>query len=278
MEKIISVGTLVYDGYDLKTALENLSQLGIRYVELDSIKGLFEHIRPKDFKDEKVRDKIKGLLQEFHLSCVSFSAHMDLTTAGAISEFERRMLFARELGVKIINTIAGPSEKLNIFYKNISSIDKMAKSLGLIIALETHGDIISHSESKKVLEKIASSNIKINYDFVNVAQLTKKRINLREDFASILNWVAHLHLKDIVLKEDIWDFTEIGKGEINYPEIFQLLGDCQRNIPVSIELPLRLRVSTKGCPWKTESIPKIEIINYIVKRSFQYVKKLLEKS
>ena len=44
MNEIISISTIAYDGYDLETALKQISQLGSRYVELDAIEGLSEHI------------------------------------------------------------------------------------------------------------------------------------------------------------------------------------------------------------------------------------------
>ncbi len=44
MNEIISISTIAYDGYDLETALKQISQLGGRYVELDAIEGLSEHI------------------------------------------------------------------------------------------------------------------------------------------------------------------------------------------------------------------------------------------
>ncbi|MBA7704977.1 hypothetical protein ES703_113800 [subsurface metagenome] len=73
---------------------------------------------------------------------------MDLSKEETVPLFEKKMRFAKSLDVKIINTFSGPLERIDTFYKNIKSIDKLAKSMGLMVALETHGDICFKAVSR----------------------------------------------------------------------------------------------------------------------------------
>ena len=274
MNEIISISTIAYDGYDLETSLKEISQLGSRYVELDAIEGLSEHIELQHLEDSAFEKKIGTMMRRFHLSSIAFSAHMDLSKEEAVPLFEKKMRFAKSLDAKIINTFSGPLERIDTFYKNIRSIDKLAKSMDLMVALETHGDIISDRSSLRVIEKINSENVRINYDFVNSFHSTRGKIDLEKDFESMLKYIVHLHLKDTVLEKDTWHFTQIGKGIIDYQGIFKILKKSPQKIPMSIELPLRLEMKEDRVPKKTKPPLDIGQINKIVSDSLSYVRRI----
>lgn len=275
MSQIISVSTITYDGYDLETTLKNISGIGQKYVELDAIEGLSEHIKSTDLQDSVFEKKVNDMMGQFNLASIAFSGHTDLSKEEAVSIFEKKMRFAKNLGTKIINTFAGPLERIDFFYKNIKFIDKLARSMDLIVALETHGDIISDKSSINVIEKINSENVKINYDFVNTFHTAKGKIDLEEDFKSMLPYIVHLHIKDTVLEEDTWHFTQIGKGIIDYRGIFKILKELHHKIPMSIELPLRLEMREDRFAQKTKSPLEVKQINEIVSDSLSYVRRLL---
>jgi len=201
---------------------------------------------------------------------------MDLSKEKAVPLFEKKMRFAKNLGTKIINTFSGPLERIETFYKNIKSVDKLAKSMDLIVALETHGDIISDRSSLRVIEKVNSENVRINYDFVNSFHSAKGKIDLEKDFESVLPYIVYLHIKDTRLEKDIWHFTQIGKGIIDYREIFKVLKKIPQKIPMSIELPLRLEMKEDKAPKKTKPPLEIEQINKIVSDSLSYIRRLWE--
>lgn len=276
MSDIISVSTIAYDGYELETSLKQISQVGGRYVELDAIEGLSEHIKLRDLEDSAFEEKISTMMRQFHLSSIAFSAHMDLSKEEALPLFEKKMRFSKNLGAKIINTFSGPSERIDTFYENIESIDKLAKSMDLIVALETHGDIISDRSSLSVIEKIDSENVRINYDFVNSFHSARGKIDLEKDFEAMLKYIVYLHLKDTRLEKGTWQFPPIGEGIIDYREIFRILKKFPRKIPMSIELPLRLEMKGDRVPKKTKPPLEIEQINKIVDDSLSYVRRLWE--
>lgn len=274
MNGIISVSTIAYDGYNLGTALRRMSQIGCSHVELDAIEGLSEHIRLQDFRDKTLGRKVNVMMKQSHVSSIGFSGHMDLSKEGIVPAFEKKMRFAKQIGAKIINTFSGPRERIGIFYKNIKHIAEFAKSMDLVVALETHGDIISDRSSLDVIKKINLENVRINYDFANYFHYAKGNVDLEKDFESTLKYVVYLHVKDTVLEGNKWHFTQIGKGTIDYREIFRILKTCNREIPMSIELPLRLEVSENKVAQKTKAPLQIESIDKIVTDSISYVRGL----
>ena len=275
MNKIVAVSTTAYDGYSLEVALKQISTLGCKYVELAAISGVIEHIRPHDFNGDRMQ-YIKDLMSQYDLSSVGFSGHVDLTDEGSVPVFKKRMCFAKKIGAKVINTNAGPPEKLKTFYRNIAPIAEYAKDLGLIVALETHGDIIgSGEETREVIDHIASDNVKVNYDFANAFYFSAGKIRPEEDFKHVLEHIVHLHIKDVVLSRDMWQFTKIGEGIVDYKRIFGTLKERDLEIPMSLEFPLRLRGRKGGSLQKSEEKPQIEEINRIIKDSMGFVVELV---
>lgn len=277
MEKIVAVSMTAYDGYPLETALEQVAKLGCRYVELTAISGIIEHIREEDFNEEYFQ-KLGQIMAKHNLSSVAFSGHVDLTEEGIIPVFKKRMDFARKIGAEIINTNAGPGERIEKFYENIIPIAEHAEKIGITVGLESHGDIInSGKESGEVIERIGSDKVRINYDFANTLTFSHGEIKPEDDFEYILDYTDHLHIKDVLLSEGKWEFTKVGEGMIDYERIFTTLKDNNLNIPMSLEFPLRL-TGKKGESLR-KSLPRPEIgkINEIVKDSMEFVEKLIQK-
>lgn len=278
MDTTVAISTTAFDGYSLPVALQEISGLGYQYVELAAVSGVIEHIRGGDFNSEYFED-LRTLMSQYNLSSVAFSGHLDLTQADVVPLFKKRMHFAKELGARIINTNAGPVERIDAFYRNIVPIARYAEEIGLVVALESHGDIINEaSRSSKVIERIDSAWVRINYDFANVFVLSGGRIKPEDDFSHCIKYCSHLHLKDVALKNDLWQFCTLGKGIINYAKIFRLITKHKLRLPMSLEFPLRLTAKRGQSLKKSGDVPPIEKINKTILDSMTYVRTLMESN
>jgi len=105
MNPILSINTLIYQGYDLPIVLKEISQLNVKYVEPAFIKTYSPELKEEDFSERNAK-RLRGMLSEFGLSTLALSAHMDLGREDAIESFKRRMSFAKEIGARIIITNA----------------------------------------------------------------------------------------------------------------------------------------------------------------------------
>src|SRR5512138_1864120 len=140
MNRIVSVSTMAFDGYPLEQALDELAALGVRYVEPASVDKVFQHLVEADFCDARAA-WLRGALEARGLACHSLSAHMDLTQPDSVDRFTRRLEFAGAIGAAIVNSIAGPAANRAGFRRNLAPLATRARSLGVVIALENHGDL-----------------------------------------------------------------------------------------------------------------------------------------
>jgi sugar phosphate isomerase/epimerase len=167
MDRIVSVSTMAFDGYPLETALDELAGLGVRYVEPASVDKVFQHLVEEDFCDARAA-WLKEQMAGRGLACVSLSAHMDLSRPDSVDRFRRRLEFACAIGAQIVNTIAGPISGRNGFRTNIPAIGKRAADLGLIVALENHGDLVDRGRQiVQFIEQIGIPAVRANYDTGN---------------------------------------------------------------------------------------------------------------
>jgi len=279
MDRVISISTAAYDGHDLATVLREVSQLGTGFVELAYIQGYVEAFSESFFSDSNAR-MIHGLLSETGLSCLAFSAHMDLTTRGSVEAFRRRMDFANRVGAKIIVSNAGLRTGQDQFMKNIEELAETASSMGMIIALENPGDgrhnIINCGENAvSIIEQIGSDWVKLNYDFGNVISHCFEKLRPEQDYKHAQPYTAHYHIKDVASDESGWHFTEIGKGTIDYRTILRELGVEPVPKPLSLEIPLRVSRARDASPRRAASRVDLEEIRRAMRGSLNFVRNLL---
>ena len=92
MNPVVSINTLAYEGYDLKTALQEIAKTGASHVELGYTQGWTEGLTEEHFSEASAVN-INHLLSDLGLSSIALSAHIDLTTENAVDELKRRIDF-----------------------------------------------------------------------------------------------------------------------------------------------------------------------------------------
>jgi sugar phosphate isomerase/epimerase len=279
-DRIVSVSTAAFDGYDLSVAINEISRLGVEHVEVAFIQGYMDPF-DEDYFSEMNAKMIQGLLSDTGLSCFAFSAHMDLAAKGAVDIFKKRMVFAKTVGAKIIITNAGPRPQEKEFIQNIVALADIAKSLDMIIALENPGDgkenVVNSGETgASIIKHIASDWVRLNYDFGNVISHFFERLRPEEDFTYALPFSAHLHIKDVKSNGQGWSFVEIGKGSIDYSFILKTLASKYPQIPISLEIPLRITRDRDASPRRAASPLPLDEIRNVLKGSLNYVKGIIE--
>ena len=276
MEQIISVSTLAYQGYDLPTALREISGLGAMYVELAFIKAYSSDLKEEDFS-EKNAQKFKRMLSEFGLSMVALSAHMDLGRDDSVDPFKRKMTFAKEIGARIIITNASQRSHENSFFKNMEIMAQFGESIQLIIALENPGDgedhIVDYAKTGALtVQKIGSDFVRLNYDIGNIFIYSKGTLRPEADFEEAIPWSVHFHLKDIREDEAGYFYSEIGKGVINYRMVLRSIYEKVPSIPMGIELPLCLKRGRDFIPWIDHTPVELPEIRRVLKGSLEFIK------
>jgi sugar phosphate isomerase/epimerase len=277
--RIVSVSTAAFDGYDLSVAINEISRLGVEHVEVAFIQGYMEAFGEEIFSLSNGK-KICNLLLEANLSCIAFSAHMDLISEKSAEIFKKRMDFVHQVGARIIISNAGPKAEYKAFMKNMERLVEKAESLNMIIGLENPGDgkeniIDSGKAGTPVLQQIGSDSVRFNYDFGNVISHFKERLRPEEDYKFALPFSAHLHIKDVKSFERGWYFTEIGKGSIDYQSVLNNLKSENHTLPLSLEIPLRVTRAPDASPRRSASPVPLHEIRRVLRGSLDYVKGIL---
>jgi sugar phosphate isomerase/epimerase len=278
MDRIISVSTMAFDGYSLETALDELAGLGVRCVEPASVDKVFQHLVEDDFCDTRAA-WLREELRARDLACVSLSAHMDLSRPDSTERFVRRLEFAAAIGARIVNTIAGPITGLDGFRANIPTIGKRAADLGLILALENHGDLVDRgNQIIQFIQQIGIPAVRVNYDTGNAWYYAKGQIDPVAELAEVAPVVAHVHLKSPKIMDGLLRWVALGEGELDLAGAGRILRDRLPGIPVSFELSPRQRSRNFEPRWRAPEVPPLPEIRGIIDRSLKALRARLTGS
>jgi sugar phosphate isomerase/epimerase len=272
---LISINTLAYEGYDLTTAMREIAKIGTGHVELGFTRGYTEGLSESHFSEASAK-RINHLLSDFGLSSIAVAAHTDLTTNVAVDELKRRIDFGKNLGVEIVHTKVGAISGRKQFEKNIQPIADYAESMNMIIGLENPAEgkdqiISSGRTGAEIIKTIGSDFVKLNYDFGNAFTYSKGKIDPAVDYKEALPYACHLHLKDLKQEGSGWQFSQIGKGVINYETIFKELIEERKPMPLGIEHLFIYNASEDLIVNRLQRPPSLSQISDSLKRSIAYV-------
>jgi sugar phosphate isomerase/epimerase len=279
MNNPILISTAAYDGYDLATAFKEISRAGVDLVEIAFIEGYTDPFTEDYFNDDNAA-KIMALLAEHNLKCLSFSSHVDLSRDGIVEVFKNRLAFAEMLGSKYIVSNAAPRQNKSQFMQNIRELGQTAAGLKMVIVLENPGDgnanvMDSGEPAAHLIEEIGLENVKINYDFGNLLSHCFEKLRPEEDYKFVRACAVHYHIKDVASDDSGWYFTEIGKGTIDYQKILKELAALSEPVPISLEIPLRIRRAPDASPRRASQPVDLAEIRRVMTGSVNFVKQVL---
>jgi sugar phosphate isomerase/epimerase len=276
MDRVVSVSTMAFDGYSLEAALDELAALGVTYVEPASVDKIFQHLVEADFCEARAA-WLRGQLAARSLRCVSLSAHMDLTQSDSVDRFGRRLEFARAIGASVVNTIAGPAGRLEGFRKNIPAIAGRARELGLVLALENHGDLLDREQQiLDFIRVVGHPAVRVNYDTGNAWYYSKGSLDPVAELALLAPVIAHVHVKTPKIEEGLLRWVALGDGVLDLAAAARVLKEKLPGVPVSYELSPRQRSRDFEPRWRAPEVPPLAEIRAMVSRSLHALSAVLE--
>ena len=250
--RILSVSAAPYDGYDPPELLDSLAAVGATHVEPAFIVGYTEPFDEDVFSDAAAV-RWAAWLDASGVGCHAMSCHIDLGRADARTVFPRRMDFARRLGARVINTNAAVRDNELAFFRNIEPLARHAESLSLAIGLENPGDarpslIDRAADGVALVARIGSPQVRLNYDPGNLAS-HRPALDPIADALVALPACVHLHLKSVGATAEGWHHLAFGEGALDHRPLLDALRD-RPALPVSLEMPLRMRRGPDAQPWR----------------------------
>lgn len=190
------------------------------------------------------------------LGCYINPVHPDRTEREkSLFRFKEHLLYARDFGCSIVGTETGSpnpdcsftediyrEETFQDFIATMKVLVAAAEKAGAIVAIEGVADkhtIHSHERMLRVLELIPSPHLGIIYDPVNFLPASRAGESDRlmiEAFELFSHKMVAVHAKDYVMKDGRKDGTlPAGRGELNYPLLFDLIKHYKPWISVLLE-------------------------------------------
>lgn len=260
-ERIVSISTAPYDGYDFPRVLESLVSIGATHVEPAFIVGYTEPFDESSFTPAQAK-QWQRWFQDSGMACHAFSSHIDLGRDDAIEVFRGRMDFARAIGVEVINTNAAARKLKKRFFANIEVLARHAETIGMRIGLENPGDgsdnlLNTASDGPALLAAIGHPSVGLNYDAGNTIS-HRPGVVPPDDALAAMPLCLHTHIKDVRKDENGYFFTPLGKGQIDCQRILGAVAQTRLNL--SIEIPLRLHRQPNAQPSRAPyRVPLIDI-------------------
>lgn len=266
----LAVSTNTYHSYSFEEALAGIAAAGFTSVELSSVPGWTEHVL-RASTEQDLHDVAK-LVSSFGLEAISLSGHSDLASDEGIGEFRKALGIAARLGIRWVTTSTGGhdassegtiEEQRAFFLSRIRPLAQEAAADGIAICLETHGGVSATGAlAAQLVEEIGAPNVGINYDTANV--IFYGHVRPEEDIVAAAPYVNHLHIKDQIGGPGVWNFPQIGTGEVDFAPIFAALEKVGFAGPCSIEIEFQ------GEPW-----PPLDVVETTLRNSREYIRQFI---
>ncbi|MGR5448855.1 sugar phosphate isomerase/epimerase family protein [Vibrio sp. PNB22_2_2] len=268
----LAINTAIFDGHDLKTSLKTIESLGVNQVEFAFNQGYVGSL-DSDMFSENHAQYLLSLLEKEQLTTQALGCTMNLASPSAIEDFMMRIDFAHALGVTYLNTCTGPIADRHIIVENLKILAGYAKDKGCVICIENGGDhnfnaFASAHDGVRILSEVDNSALALNFDPGNSVSLVPN-LSPSEEAQIALPFCRHFHVKDVQVHDDKFTFPVLGEGVINYQPIMQSL--ASRQIPFSIEKPLRMYRRKDSFPIRGRSPESMETITSVLSQCIKHI-------
>lgn len=264
---IPAVSTAAFDGYPFEVAFDELAGLGVSRIEPAFIRGYTE-FDESTFTEESAR-RLDRQLADRGLRVQGVSAHMDLSAEDGEAMLARRIAFAATLGASILITNAGPAAARETILRRLGAALPVLEQAGVTLALENPGhgreDLIGRGEEGAALvASLAAPMLRLNLD---VGNLLTYAGSLEPGLSAALPFAIHAHLKEVAEHGIDWRFVPLGEGLLDWTAVAGAIRRLAPELPVAIELPLRLRRPGRSDPVRAEAPLPLPVIRDALRRS-----------
>ncbi len=186
--------------------------------------------------------------------CYLNLAHPDPVQLSKIQNtYLAHIRFASILGCGVVGTETGApnaeykyepacrsEEALRLFIRNLRPVVAYAQAMGVILAIEPVRNHIVYDarRAKRVLEEIASPNLQIILDPVNLLGMDNyvEQTEVVEEAIDLLgDDVAVIHMKDFIARDDSLVSVAAGTGQLNYKPVIDFIRERKPFIHCTLE-------------------------------------------
>lgn len=231
----LGVNTVLFGGYDFRTAMEHIKWAGYDAAEISAIKGMCEHLCLDTWK--KDASDIKAVVDDLQLP---------LTAMEEAALDEDRLMLAfeagAEIGIPVVNVgPTGKKEQEDDLKRCIDFLAKMsekAEPFGVSLCVKAHvGAAIWNTKSTlQAMAQISSPAFGIDMDPSHIHRAGEVP---KEALARVISRVKHVHIRDCQgpgPSPGAPEHQACGRGEIDLMGYCKVMSDAGYDGPANFEV------------------------------------------
>ncbi|UOF89622.1 sugar phosphate isomerase/epimerase [Fodinisporobacter ferrooxydans] len=198
----MGVNTVLFGGYDLKTAIQYIRFTGYEGVELSSIVGMAEHV--SDTASDTEIQEIRNLVGDAGLELYSVEAATDILVEANRERSKRVFERAAKLGIPIVTIgSSGVSEDEKKTQESIQAIHELAQAagdVGIKFALKIHyGQSVYNTKTAlRLMEEVKHPALGLNFDATHIGRVGDDPVAALE---ALKDHIIHMHIRDTLLEQ-----------------------------------------------------------------------------
>ena len=237
---------------DLSQALKIMQRFELEGVELRSV---WEK-NPHEWDKEQL-NQIKSKIAAAGMQTCCLAAPVFKCKLGNEAEYqqhlnilERSMEVANELGANLVRGFTfwdngRFDEALPEIVEKIGATESLLQKNGITLVIESDPATAANSSQRleRVLQQIASPNIKALWDPGNNLYVPDAEQPFPEGYERLKSYIGHIHVKDVSHDplSGAAEACSFGKGEVGFANVFTRLKADQYNGWLSLETHYRIR-------------------------------------
>ena len=231
----LGANSVLFGGFDLKTAFEQIARAGYDGIEISAIDGMSDHLALGRWQE--IGPDIKRWSAEYGLELLA----MEQPSQDA-ARMETAFQAASDIGIPIIN--CGPGGKSGdeaTFQQSLDSIGAlagMAEKYGVTLCVKAHvGAAIDDTPTTlRLMAAISSPAFGIDMDPSHIYRANEDPV---EAIAAVVSRVKHVHIRDCKGRQAGPGKPEDqanGRGDINLVGYLRVLHEAGYRGPVDLEV------------------------------------------
>jgi sugar phosphate isomerase/epimerase len=231
----LGANSVLFGGFDLRTAFEQTARAGYDGIELSAIDGMSEHLVLDRWRE--VAPEIKRLSGEYGLELLA----MEQPSQDA-AKMEQAFQAAAEIGIPLVN--CGPGGKTDDEASLQQSIDslgrlaEMAGRYGVTLCVKAHvgASIYNTPTTLRAMETITAPSFGIDMDPSHIWRAGENPV---EAIAAVIGRVKHVHIRDCKGRQQNPGKPEDqanGRGDIDLVGYVRVLHENGYTGPLDLEI------------------------------------------
>jgi sugar phosphate isomerase/epimerase len=231
----LGANSVLFGGYDLRTAFTQLAMAGYDGIELSAIDGMSEHLVLGRWKE--LAPEIKKMSAEFGLELLAMEQPSQDPTI-----MESAFQAAVEIGIPIVN--CGPGGKtgdetsLQQSIESIGRLAHMAEHYGVTLCVKAHvgAAIYNTPTTLKLMAAVTSPAFGVDMDPSHIYRAGENPV---EAIQAVVSRVKHVHIRDCKGRQQGPGKPELqanGRGDIDLVGYVRVLHAAGYNGPIDLEV------------------------------------------